>query len=51
MLTACLAAITLVVIGLAIGVGPVAILGGAFCAVMMAMMLWMMVAMMRGHGH
>ena len=51
MLTACAAAAILVVIGFATGVGPLAILGGAFCAVMMAMMLWMMVGMMRGRGN
>jgi hypothetical protein len=51
MLSACAAAIVLVVIGFATGVGPLVILGGAFCLLMMAMMLWMMVGMMRGHGH
>src|SRR5215207_1169068 len=51
MLSACAAAIVLVVIGIVTGVGPLSILGGAFCAVMMAMMVWMMVGMMRGHGH
>jgi hypothetical protein len=51
MLSVCVAAIILVVIGFATGVGPLGILGGAFCVVMMAMMVWMMVGMMRGHGH
>jgi hypothetical protein len=40
----------LVVIGFATGVGPLGILGGAFCFVMMVMMLWRMVGMIRGHG-
>jgi hypothetical protein len=51
MLSVCVAAIILVMIGFATGVGPLGILGGAFCVVMMAMMVWMMVGMMRGHGH
>jgi hypothetical protein len=49
MFSVCFAAIILVAIGLATGVGAFAVLGGAFCAVMMAMMLWMMVGGMRGH--
>ena len=51
MLSVCAAAIVLIVIGLVTGVGAFAILGGAFCVVLMAMMFWMMVGMMRGHGH
>lgn len=49
MLVICVVAMVLVVIGFATGVGPLVILGGAFCMVMMAMMMWMMVGMMRGH--
>lgn len=51
MLSACAAAAVLVVIGIATGTGAVAMLGGAFCFAMMAMMVWMMVGMMRGHDH
>ena len=51
MLTVCAAAVILVVVGVATGNGPFAIVGGAFCLVMMVMMLWMMVGMVRGHGH
>ena len=51
MLSVCVVAIVLVGIGLATGVGAFAVLGGAFCAAMMAMMVWMMVAGMRRHGH
>ena len=50
MLSACAAAVILVAIGFATGIGPLAILGGAFCFAMMAMMVWMMVGMVRGHG-
>ena len=48
-LSACVVAAVLIVIGFATGVG-LAILGGAFCFAMMAMMAWMMVGMVRGHG-
>ena len=51
MLGVCGVAVILVVVGLATDTGPLAILGGAFCLAMMAMMVWMMVGMMRGHGH
>lgn len=51
MVTICAVAIIFVVIGLATGVGAFAILAGAFCAVMMLMMVWMMVGMVRGHTH
>jgi hypothetical protein len=34
-----------------LGVAPVLIIAGAFCAVMMVSMIWMMVAMGRGATH
>lgn len=51
MLSICGAAIVLVAIGFATGIGAIAVLAGAFCAVMMVMMMWMMVGMVRGHLH